>query len=76
MTKLLAKLKRLGLYLKFYNEPDGRALSVEAYKACRTYYAQRPHLKTIDASIAFKRGYKNTYRHLYALEKLRSLDIR
>lgn len=72
MTKLLAKLKRIGLYLKFYNEPDGRALSAEAYRACKNYYAQRPHLRSIDASTAFQRGYKSSFRHTYAVNKLKN----
>jgi hypothetical protein len=76
MTKLLKALKRLRLYLKFYNEPDGEALSTEAYRACKNYYAQRPHLRSIDASIAFQRGYRNSYRHTYAMAKLRFLNIR
>jgi hypothetical protein len=76
MTRFLKFIKRIRLYLKFYNEPDGRALSAEAYTACKIYYAQRPHLRSIDASIAFQRGYKNSYRRAYAMAKIRSLDIR
>jgi hypothetical protein len=86
MSSILAKLKRLGLYLKFYWEPNEKALGAEAFAASKAYTASRRELallkvkpytasysqRTAD-SLAFQRAYKDSYRHAYAKRKLESL---
>lgn len=89
ITTILNKLKRLGLYLKFFFEPNDKALRAEAFQAAKTYYASRPlrsvknpYPRPVDYEhrrnefVAFQRGYNNNYRHNYATEKLRSFDTR
>lgn len=86
MSSILAKLKRLGLYLRFYFEPNEKALGAEAYAACKAYYGTRPvrspknpnphpieYSRRMDQFVAWQRGYKNSYRHEYAKRKLESL---
>jgi hypothetical protein len=86
MSSILAKLKRLGLYLKFYWEPNEKALGAEAFAASKVYTAsmrEKGRLKVkpyptsysqlMADSLAFQSAYKDSYRHTYAKRKLESL---
>ena len=86
MSSILAKLKRLGLYLRFYFEPSEKALGAEAYAACKAYYGTRPvrsqknpnphprdYTRRMDEFRAFQMAYKNSYRHAYAKRQLESV---
>jgi hypothetical protein len=86
MSSILAKLKRLRLYLKFYFEPNEKALGAKAYAACKAYYGTRPvrspknlnphpidYTRRMDDFRAFQTAYKHSYRHDYAKRQLESL---
>lgn len=70
-------------YMKFYFEPNSKALHAEAFNAARTHFAktpmrtmQRPYPTPSDYEYrrlqfqAFQRGYINAYRSNYAKAKL------
>jgi hypothetical protein len=79
-------MKRLFSYIRFYFEPNEKELGREAYLAAKTYYALRPlrnpsnmfprvaeYNQRREDFIAFQRGYKNNYRHSYAMAKLKDM---
>lgn len=79
-------MKRVFLYIKFYLEPNGKALRAEAFASAKQYYALRPvrsaqnpyphpieYTQRREAFQAFQRVYINNYRHAHAKKRLESL---
>jgi hypothetical protein len=80
-------MKRLFSYIKFYLEPESKALRAEAFAAAKQYYALRPvrstnhpyphpieYTRRREAFQAYQRAYINNYRHAHAKKRLESLD--
>lgn len=79
----MKKLSHFLQYLKFYFEPNSKALHTEAFNAAKAHYAAipmrtklRPYPTPSDYEYrrlqfqAFQRGYINAYRSNYAKAKL------
>ncbi len=79
----MKKLTRLFLYIKFFFEPNDKEVRKMAFDAAKAYYSVRPLRSTKnpfprtieynrrrDDFVAFQRGYNNSYRHTYAIDKL------
>jgi hypothetical protein len=79
-------LRRFFLYLKFFFEPKDKLVRAEAFAAAKAYYAQRPlrsaknpyprvphYYRRREDFVAFQRGYNNSYRHDYAINKLEQI---
>ena len=79
-------MKRLFFYIKFYLEPNGKALRAEAFAAAKQYYALRPvrsanhpyphpieYTQRREAFQAYQRAYINAKRHIHAKKRLESL---
>lgn len=58
------KINTIRTYLKYYFEPDSKQLQKEAFESAKQYFAGKQ--KTMDEFIAYQRGYKGAYRHVYA----------
>lgn len=79
-------MKRLFLYIKFYLEPDSKALRAEAFAAAKQYYALKPvrsatnpyphpieYTQRREQFQAFQRIYINAKRHEHARKRLESV---
>ena len=62
-------IKKFITYLRFYAEPDGKALRTQAFEAAKKYYSnKRP---TTEAFVAYQIGYVRAYRENYAKSKMK-----
>ena len=73
-------------YIRFYLEPDGKALRAEAFEAAKKHYALRPvrsdknpyphpmeYTQRREQFQAYQRSYNTNYRHAHAMKRLESL---
>lgn len=88
MSRLSNKLRRSWLYLRFFFEPDDKALRAEAFASAKAHYAriplrnaQHPYPRVVEYErrrndfLAYQRAYNNAYRHRYATDRLAQLQV-
>jgi hypothetical protein len=66
-------IKKILTYLRFYMEPDGKAIRTMAFESAKLYYSRRK--PTMTEFQAYQMGYVRAYRENYAKAKLRNIDL-
>lgn len=57
-------VKEITKYIKYYFEPDSKALQKEAFESAKKYFSGKS--KTLVEFQSYQRGYKSAYRTTYA----------
>lgn len=66
-------IKRFITYLRYFAEPDGKSLRVEAFESAKLYYSRKK--PTMNEFQAYQMGYVRAYRENYAKAKLRNTNV-
>jgi hypothetical protein len=66
----MRSIARAFKYLAYYAQANTPELRKEAAAASKVYYDQKPHLRTIDNVISFRRGFIGARCRQAAKEKL------
>lgn len=66
-------IKKFLTYLRFYMEPDGKALRTQAFESAKLYYSRRK--PSMNEFQAYQMGYVRAYRENYAKTKLRNTNV-
>jgi hypothetical protein len=62
-------IKKIMTYLRFYFEPNGKALRTQAFESAKLYYSRKK--PSMEAFQAYQMGYVRAYRENYAKSKMK-----